>query len=156
MKPHVKYLSYVLRHKWFVLRAGLRTGAPLWRLLIHDYSKFSRAEWTPYVNRFFAGRAGVEDKAADSAEFKAAWRHHYTHNPHHWNFWLAYEDEQRPMAMPAHFVREMVADWMGAGRAITGSWDMSEWWANASPRMSLHPDTRALVERLVYEHGVPR
>jgi hypothetical protein len=38
---HVRYLSYVVRHKWFVLLAGIKTGAPLWRLLIHDWSKFA-------------------------------------------------------------------------------------------------------------------
>ena len=42
MLPHLRYLSYVLRHKWYVLWAGLWLGVPLWRLLIHDWSKFSR------------------------------------------------------------------------------------------------------------------
>ena len=47
MKAHLRYLGYVLRHKWFVLVAGLKVGAPLWRLLIHDWSKFTAAEWGP-------------------------------------------------------------------------------------------------------------
>ena len=50
LKPHLRYLGYVVRHKWFVFRAGLRTGAPLWRLVIHDWSKFTPAEWGPSDN----------------------------------------------------------------------------------------------------------
>lgn len=44
MKPHIQYLWYVIRHKFFVFQAGLRLGVPLWQLLIHDLSKFSPAE----------------------------------------------------------------------------------------------------------------
>jgi hypothetical protein len=42
-----------VRHKWFVLLAGLKTGAPLWRLIIHDWSKFTPAERGPYVRPFY-------------------------------------------------------------------------------------------------------
>lgn len=49
MRPHLRYALYVARHKWFVLLAGRRTGAPLWRLLVHDWSKLTPAEWGAYV-----------------------------------------------------------------------------------------------------------
>lgn len=150
MKSHLRYLSYVFRHKCFVFWAGLKTGAPLWRLVIHDYSKFSKAEWTPYVNRFMRGNSGRLDKENDPEEFHRAWTHHWHKNPHHWEYWLRLKDaELVPMRMPENFVREMVADWMGAGRAITGRWEVHEWYAQASGRMLLHTDTRALVEKLL-------
>jgi hypothetical protein len=151
MRAHVKYAGYVARHKWFVFRAGLRTKAPLWRLLIHDYSKLSRAEWGPYVRRFFSGNAGKLDKSADPDDFHRAWTHHWHRNPHHWEHWLTAERE--PLRMPEHFVREMVADWMGAGRAITGKWEAAGWYAGNRDRMNLHPETRALADALVAEHG---
>lgn len=57
--PHLRYLRYVLLHKWYVFRAGLAIGGMsprwVWRLLVHDLSKFSRAEWGPYVAKFYAG-----------------------------------------------------------------------------------------------------
>jgi hypothetical protein len=34
----------------------------------------------------------------------------------------------KALPMPEKFVREMVADWMGAGRAITGRWDVNDWY----------------------------
>jgi hypothetical protein len=58
VRAHLRYASYVTRHKWFVFRAGLKTRAPLWRLLIHDWSKLSRAEWTPYVWSFWEQSVG--------------------------------------------------------------------------------------------------
>ena len=152
MNSHLKYLGYVVRHKWFVLVAGLRVGGiPLWRLVIHDWSKFTPAEWGPYARRFGGGRSGVLDKSADAEEFHRAWTHHWHLNPHHWEHWLAFQDDgsTRPMRMPEHFAREMAADWMGAGRAITGRWEVREWYAKNAHRIVLHDETRATVERLL-------
>lgn len=62
MKPHLRYLRYVLLHKFYVFRAGLALAkvrghrpsvAWLWRLLVHDLTKFSRIEWGPYVANFY-------------------------------------------------------------------------------------------------------
>lgn len=60
MKAHLHYASYVVRHKWFVFYAGLKIKAPLWRLVIHDWSKLTPAEWFPYVLRFY-GHEGTAD-----------------------------------------------------------------------------------------------
>lgn len=162
MIAHLKYVWYVARHKWFVLLAGLKTKAPFWYLLIHDWSKFTRAEWGPYVEKFYGGPApeDLDDRVKKMREdrFQAAWRHHYTHNPHHWNFWVnesiqygVRTAQEPPYAreMPDYFVREMVADWMGAGRAITGQWEIASWYAKNADKMILHPKTRAAVDRLV-------
>lgn len=152
MKPlwHLRYLKNLLKHKWFVFVAGRKTGVSLWRLLVHDYSKFSRAEWGPYVRRFGMGRAGQMDKAADPEEFLAAFRHHWKRNPHHWEYWV---EKGVAKLMPEEYIREMVADWMGAGRAYTGRWEVREWYEKNRGRMNLHPGTRAWVEALLVKHG---
>lgn len=141
---HLRYARYLAVHKWFVLIAGLKVGAPLWRLLIHDWSKLTPAEWGPYVRRFY-------DKERERpGEFDSAWRHHQEHNPHHWQFWLRGNGyEPAPTLMPEHFAREMVADWMGAGRAITGCWEVAEWYDKNAEKMVLHPATRAYVEKII-------
>lgn len=56
------------------------------------------------------------------------------------------------LPMPEVFVREMVADWAGAGRAITGAWEVHAWYRKNKGNMVLHPETRALVERLLDTH----
>jgi hypothetical protein len=145
MKPHLQYASYVLRHKWFVFLAGTRTGAPLWRLLIHDWSKLTPAEWGPYVRTFYA------PQRSRPGEFDKAWLHHQHRNPHHWQHWLLQEDDGdlKALPMPKGLAREMVADWMGAGRAITGRWDVASWYAGNADKIRLHPDTRVSVEYLI-------
>jgi len=45
---------------------------------------------------------------------------------------LALEDP-----MPEHFVREMIADWCGAGRAITGEWEVLDWYEKNREKMAL-------------------
>jgi hypothetical protein len=148
MKPHLEYASYVARHKWFVFFAGLKTRAPLWRLLIHDWSKLSPAEWGPYVRSFY-GRAGRT--AEVRAAFNAAWLHHQHRNPHHWQHWVLREDDgdTRALPIPDKLVREMVADWMGAGRAITGEWEVASWYAANRSKILLAFETREAAEALI-------
>lgn len=145
MKPHLRYASYIARHKWFVLRAGLKTHAPLWRLLIHDWSKMTPAEWGPYVRSFY-GKEGRTPEVRSA--FDGAWLHHQHNNPHHWQHWVLRQDngEVKVIQMPEKFVREMIADWAGAGRAITGKWEVATWYDANAEKMLLHPATRVLVE----------
>lgn len=170
MTANLKYLKYVVKHKIFVFIAGRKLGVPLWRLMIHDWTKFMPAEWSGYRDRFFTGRTGQLDKEQDALAFHLSWTHHWHHNPHHWEYWLRASSanesvtpgahpmfqSMKPMRMPVTYVFEMVADWMGAGRAITGSWDMTEWFEENKNRMVLHDETRRLAEKLVNVYGKGR
>jgi hypothetical protein len=162
VKRHLQYASYVARHKWFVFRAGLKTAAPIWRLLIHDWSKLTPAEWGPYVEMFYgdpipdvaySGEAGERHRRQQA--FDAAWLHHQHRNPHHWQHWLLREDDglTKALKMPDGLVREMVADWMGAGRAITGKWDVASWYDANRHKLILADDVRIQVETLIAVHG---
>jgi len=57
-----------------------------------------------------------------------------------------------PLEMPEKYAREMVADWYGAGRAITGKWEAHKWYAENRSKIQLHAETRFLVEKLLNEH----
>lgn len=46
-------------------------------------------------------------------------------------------------------MREMVADWLGAGRAITGKWEAAEWYLENAERMHLSYRAQMLVEMLL-------
>jgi len=140
MMKHLRYLKYVLLHKWYVFLAGRKTGVSLWRLLIHDFSKFSRVEWKPYVDKFY-GDGGERD------QFDVAWNHHQKANSHHWQYWVEPEHGNfRMIEMPEQDVFEMVADWAGAGRGITGESNPTEWYEEQYQKIMLHPRTRILVE----------
>jgi hypothetical protein len=151
LRPHARYASYVGRHKWFVFVAGRRTHAPLWRLLIHDWSKMTRAEWSPYVRSFYGPWSYKQRPLEVVAAFDAAWLHHQHANKHHWQHWVLREDSgaTKVLEMPDPLVREMVADWMGAGRAITGKWEVAAWYEANREKILLGPETRIRVEELI-------
>jgi hypothetical protein len=158
VRMHWRYLRYLCRHKWFVAVAGLRLGVGLWRLLIHDYSKFFPSEWLPYA-RFFYGphTAGPKATAAEQratvpddlhTAFDVAWLLHQNRQSHHWQFWALLRDDGSAayLPMPDADRREMLADWRGAGRAA-GKPDTRAWYLRNREHIGLHPETRAWVER---------
>lgn len=149
MKKHWNYLKYVLKHKYYVYKAGRKLGLGRWQLLIHDLSKFSRAEWGPYVQWFYdrpEGGLALDYKRAQK-DFAKAWEHHWKNNPHHWEF-FAYRDFQ--VKMPERFAREMIADWYGAGKAKTGKADVQGWYLDTKDKMVLHPTTRDFIEDVIF------
>jgi hypothetical protein len=148
MRHTLAYLKYVVLHKWFVFLACRRLRVSLWQALVHDLSKFSPAEFVAYRRYFFDRKderlKGGLDPAEVKADFLRAWNHHQKANKHHPEYWVLPGDKEngpRPLPMPSKYVREMVADWMGAGRAKTGSWDMNDWVTQNLPKMWLHKDT---------------
>lgn len=151
MNKHWKYLSYIFRHKWFVLVAGWKIGAPLWRLIIHDWSKFLPSEWGPYSNWFYSESNTEEEAKMSSDRFDAAWNSHQKRNRHHWQYWVLRQDsgETKLLEIPDGYMREMVADWMGAGRSITGEWEVHEWYKKNRDYIWLEEKTQKKVDELI-------
>lgn len=160
MKAHLAYLNYVLRHKWFVFLACLRLQVPLWPAIIHDWTKFLPIEWNPYVRAFYhpdgtprqrRDSSGAYDPAKVSSDFDRAWLHHQR-NPHHWQAWVLVGSSGvlKPLPMPEPYIREMIADWIGAGQA-QGQSNPQSWYQKNGSSMILHPETRTRVESLLQE-----
>ncbi len=159
MRSHIAYLFYILRHKWFVLRACLHLRVPLWIALIHDWTKFLPREWFPYVHQFYnkdgtkkpaiRDKTGAYDPSMQPIEFQVAWLSHQR-NKHHWQAWVSLGDKGYLSALPIPrvYVREMVADWIGAG-AAHGKVDPKGWYAKNGNKMVLHPETRSYLEELI-------
>lgn len=159
MKRHWAYFKYVLRHKWFVFWACLKYKVPIWRAIIHDWSKFTPAEWIPYANSFYnedgsrrrAG-GGAYDPTLIALEFSYAWNHHEKTNPHHWGHWIVTSGDYgkfEVLPMPETYVREMLADWEGANRANGGDGNSITWYTKNKDKFSMHEKTRVLVETLL-------
>lgn len=144
---HIRYLAYVLRHKWFVLVAGLYLGVPLWQLLIHDLSTCWPDEWMPSVRWLYASLpADPAERERWRLAFHQATRRHYRRNPHHPQHWRdlgTYE----PCPMPDRYVREMIADWIAIGWERGVGDDVLRWYHDHARRIALHPETRMLVMR---------
>ena len=150
MKRHINYGKYLLRHKWFVYLACRKMGVSLWRAIIHDASKLYPSEWFPYAECFYAPDG--TNQYRESKDFTYAWLHHQKRNKHHWQYWMITWDRGTTecLPMPSTYIREMVADWMGAGKAITGKWEAPQWYEKNKHTIQLHNDTRAEVEMLLH------
>jgi hypothetical protein len=155
-------LCSVLIHKWYVFRAGRLTKVPIWRLIIHDWSKFGLTELFGY-----AGNTEVKGIISKSRWAKS-WHHHLHHNPHHPEHWvLSWQGNPRfyneigqnvapyvtLLPMPETYVREMIADMMATGKRVTGFWDISSWLNQNGPNMHLHDETIMLIDKVMKEIG---
>lgn len=155
MRRYFDYLKSLFLHKLYVFKAGRYVGVSLWQLLVHDLSKLSPTEFGAYV------RYSATEEGRGSEAFAAAWLHHENANPHHWGHWIPRSGKyaNQPLPMPERYVREMVADWMGAGRLYQGYWDIADWVNGFFERTAdkLHPDTAYMLEyRVLEEIGVMR
>lgn len=149
-----KYLKSLLWHKWYVLLAGRKLKLPLFTLIIHDWQKFTPSEFPVYAKYFFGGKQNKK-------EFMYTWLHHVHRGPHHWEYWLlnpkynfdVAQDGKIPM--PTKYIKEMIADWMGASRTYTNSWDMSEWLTDHLETIqdNMHPVSRDVLEYILFDLG---
>lgn len=151
--PTLKYLLLTIKHKYFVFMAGLKLKAPIYLLIVHDFSKFNLIKETRHYGRQFFG-----DKK-DPLGFSYAWNHHQKRNKHHWEYWIPVTGHNRggykdlePLPMPDKYIKEMVADWVGASRAYEGKYPTKNnwpWFEKSFSRIKLHPDTKQKVLSLV-------
>ncbi len=156
-KAHARYGSYVLRHKYHVYAEGRKLGLGRWRLLKHDWQKFTPAEWGPYVRKFGHGKNprrkdGGYDPNDLGIDFQRAWLHHWHRGSHHWEAHLSIckDGTVEPLPMPHEDRLEMLADWKGAGLA-QGKSDVRAWYKANRDRMILHQETRRWVEEQILD-----
>lgn len=155
-----KYANSLVNHISYVREAGEKIGVDKNQLRNHDISKWSREEFPHYALNFFGNKSQVNDTAVSDA-FARAWLHHIHNNPHHWQYWI-FSDEYTPknsnvecgvVEMPQKYALEMIADWMGASMADTGSWDMTEWLQKNFNKIRLHSNTLIFVRDKLYDMG---
>jgi hypothetical protein len=156
----VKYLWLTLRHKYWVFKYGLKIGCPIWRLITHDLSKLTPAEYPHYQRQWFGDKG-------DQDAFQMAWLHHQHVNDHHWEFWIPPTRHDKgtprgpdlaPLPMSEGAAYEMIADWMGASHVYSNApVDINNWpwltqtWPSKKARM--HWKTQALVMRILFDNG---
>lgn len=146
-------------HIAYVQEAGAKLGLPYALLSVHDESKWDFEEFVPYAYKFAKKEHHTDTLQDPDHAFSYAWHRHMRLNPHHWQYWMFPDGYGAAgvidgcLAMPEIYAKEMVADWLGASRAYTGSYDMSGWLDvnYHSGRIRLHPMTKNYVDNLLRE-----
>ena len=149
------HLSTINHHKRLVLRYCFRLG--LYRQgLCHDLSKYSPVEFWAGV-RYFQGDHSPNEAEREDKGYSAAWLHHKGRNKHHLEYWIDYDPgaghAMTGMRMPERYVAEMICDRIAASRTYLKEayTDRAPWeyYERSRDHYLLHPETRALLERLL-------
>lgn len=163
MKKYFKYLWYVIKHKSYVSWECFKRGY-FWRGLLHDLSKFYPDEFIPYARHFNGTYPSVKDLTPDEKnhydiltkekvrrDFDIAWLKHQHRNPHHWQHWLLQEDcgMKKSIEIPYSYLVEMVCDWIGAGKAITGKDNLTAWFNDNKHKIVMNADSWGQLIALV-------
>lgn len=165
MKKYIKYLRYLVKHKWFVMRECFKHGIVLQGIL-HDISKLTPEEFFPYAN-FFYGTQRVETKDQNGyykpvdtgdSKFDFAWLLHCKRNKHHWQWWVVPNENggSKTLPIPEPYLTEMLCDWIGAGKAQghfspteDPYWNVRNWYNANKERIQLADQTRKEIEKRI-------
>lgn len=114
-----KHFRLVCKHKYYVFLAACEGGIPI-RGFFHDISKFSPIELFNSA-KYYTGDRSPIDNEKDEKGYSYAWLHHRGRNPHHWEYWIDnLSSGGTALKIPYKFVKEMICDWIGAGKAYMG------------------------------------
>ena len=146
----VKHFKKVCTHKYWVFRYCVKAGIPF-QGLFHDMSKFSPTEFLESV-KYYQGSSSPIDACKKENGYSEAWMHHKGRNKHHYEFWQDnFDNGGVALEMPLKYKKEMICDFMGAGRAYYGnSFNMQkeyEWWLNKrSKPLAMHENDKAFLD----------
>ena len=114
-----KHLRKILIHKYWVGLYCFKCGL-YWRGLVHDLSKFSPAEFFESV-KYYQGDRSPIDRCKEVNGWSKALQHHKGRNDHHYEYFIDNLDNGgEAIEMPKDCVLELIADYLGAGRAYMG------------------------------------
>lgn len=108
----------------------------------HDNSKFSEEEFIPYRKNFYP--TSPEEKEENKAAFENAWKHHYTNNMHHWEWW---HETGKADEMNIAYVIEMICDWQAMGYQFNNN--AKDWYYKNKENIHLGERQRIFTEDLL-------
>ena len=154
----MKWLSHlrtINHHKLLVMKHCFRVG--LYRQgLLHDFSKYSPVEFSAGA-KYYQGDRSPNEIERKERGYSAAWLHHKGRNKHHLEYWIDYDPgpghRMTGMEMPVNYVAEMFCDRVAASKTYRGKayrdGDPLDYYLASRDHYLIHPNTRALLERLL-------
>lgn len=149
------HFKTITKHRMLVCRHCFQIG--LYRQgLTHDLSKYSPEEFFTGV-RYYQGTRSPNAAEREDLGYSKAWLHHKGRNKHHYEYWIDIsvrkEEGLVGNKMPLRYVAEMICDRIAAcevykGKAYTSAAPL-EYYEFTKKHITIHPETRALLERLL-------
>jgi len=161
MKKYLKYLKYVIKHKYYVAYFCFKNGL-YWQGIFHDISKFGWDTFITYANHFYSGKYTEGNSETgyskpvktDDPEFDYSWLIHQRTQKHHYQFWILVNEKGilKFISIPDKYWIEMICDWYGASIA-TGKSNKSnykentrKWYLDHNVGNQINSCTRVLIE----------
>lgn len=151
----LSHLKTINHHKRLVMRYCFRVG--LYKQgLLHDMSKYSPTEFLVGA-KYFQGNQSPNNIERKVKGYSSAWLHHKGRNKHHLEYWIDYAvDGERLMTgmeMPVKYVVEMFCDRVAASKTyrkeLYKDSDPYDYYIKSKNHYMLHPNTRALLEKML-------
>ena len=148
-----RHFITITKHRHAVMRHCFKAGIP-WRGLLHDLSKYTPAEFIPGA-RYYQGNKSPQVEERRLFGYSAAWLHHKGRNKHHFEYWSDYVHGVgvAPIEMPLSYVIEMFCDRVAACKIYQKDAYRQDaalrYYENAKSHYVMHPNTAALLEKLL-------
>lgn len=151
-----KHFCTINHHKHLVMKGCFAVG--LYKQgLLHDLSKYTPTEFLVGC-KYYQGNMSPNNAERKDKGYSSAWLHHKGRNKHHMEYWIDYSVNKDEgicgMKMPVNYVVEMFIDRVSASKnyqkeAYTDRSPL-EYYENGKNIHILHPDTKELLEKLLY------
>ena len=150
-----KHFCTINHHKMLVMKGCFQVGL-IKQGLLHDLSKYSPTEFIVGC-KYYQGNMSPNNAEREAIGFSKAWLHHKGRNKHHFEYWidvsLNKEEGLVGNKMPVNYVAEMLCDRIAAcevyrGKNYTSGAPM-EYYEFTKKYITIHPETRALLEKLL-------
>lgn len=108
--------------------------------------------------RYYQGNRSPNAAERETVGYSRAWLHHKGRNKHHYEYWIDISNHKEEglvgNKMPLRYVAEMVCDRIAAcevykGKAYTSAAPL-EYYEYTKNYITIHPRTRALLEKLLH------
>lgn len=151
-----RHFITITEHKLLVMRYCFKVG--LYRQgLLHDLSKYSWEEFKTGA-MYYQGNRSPNAAEKEVKGYSAAWLHHKGRNKHHFEYWIDFApDKEKGLIgnkMPLRYTVEMMLDRIAASRTYKGKdyTDSAPWeyYDRMKKYIVIHPETKALLERLLW------
>lgn len=150
-----RHFYTITKHRRLVRKHCFRLGL-YWQGLTHDLSKYSPEEFWTGV-RYYQGTRSPNAAEREIIGFSRAWLHHKGRNKHHYEYWIDVSNNKEEglvgNKMPLKYVAEMICDRIAACEVYKGknytSASPLEYYEHTKMYITIHPETRALLEKLL-------